>query len=418
MNISEIVTQLYQQDFGKMVSVLTRTLGPQNLELAEDVVQEALVEAMGTWVQKGLPQNPRAWVYQVAKNKAVNVVRTEIRHRELEPQVMEHLEHHWASVSAEPEVYAQSEIGDDQLRMIFCCCHPSIPQDAQIALTLRTLCGFSQDQIARAFLAQGETIKKRLVRARAIFKKHQFEIPPPDQLVQRLDSVLECVFLIFNEGYHSSADQRFISQELCQEAVRLVEILYSHELMVDKSSLCALLSLMKFNLARSPSRMDAQGALVALVDQDRSLWNQELIHQGLHYLRQAMQDQAVGRFQILAAIAGHYTTAPTFALTDWQGIHGLYQSLNQFEPSPLVELNQAIILAQIEGPVRAIETLQALKLSGKLVNYLPFYTALAELQSQNQEREAAIETLEQALGLDISDSTQEILQQKINFLKK
>jgi RNA polymerase sigma factor (sigma-70 family) len=257
-HIDQLIDRLFRNEYGKLVAVLTRLFGTENLDLAEDVVQDSLVEAMKDWPYKGVPDNPTAWLYKVAKNKALNILNREKYKRKYSSDVAHHLQSSWTAVPALDYLFSDHEIKDDQLRMIFTCCHPSLSKDSQIALTLKTLCGFSMAEIAHAFFTTEDTVNKRLVRARQKIREASlpFEVPAREEIQKRVDAVLETIYLVFNEGYSASTGDLIIRFELCEEAIRLAELLVASPAIGNKSFVYALLALMLLNAARFNARLD------------------------------------------------------------------------------------------------------------------------------------------------------------------
>src|SRR5687767_7566248 len=292
------------------------------MELAEDVVQDTLLEAMSVWNYKGLPENPTAWLYKVAKNKAINIVNRDKYKREYSQEVAHFLKSEWTANAALENLFSETSIQDDQLRMMFTCCHPSISADSQVSLTLKTLCGFSIPEIAKAFLTTDENINKRLVRARQKIRddKIPFEVPHTDHLEQRLDAVLETIYLLFNEGYSASTGNDLIRYELCAEAIRLAEIIIAHPGIHQKSNVYAMLALMYLNASRFGARLSGEGTILTMAEQDRSLWDQSLMQKGYNYLQISTTDNIISVYHILATISAYHCSAVDFQSTNWKGI--------------------------------------------------------------------------------------------------
>ena len=277
IEISNKINHVFRYEYGKLVSVLTKAFGSSNIQLAEDVVQDAMLEALKQWEYKGVPDNAVGWIYKVAKHKAVNIVNRETYKRKYASEVARHLQSEWTVEPALSHIFTNKEIADDQLRMIFTCCHPSISTDSQIALTLKTLCGFSIPEISKAFLTTDDNINKRLVRARKVIRDIDmpFEVPVGAALEQRLKTVLETIYLLFNEGYSASSGDDLVRFELCEEAIRLTEIIVENGSITGKSNVYALLALMHLNAARFASRTDALNNSIDLEHQDRSGWDKK-----------------------------------------------------------------------------------------------------------------------------------------------
>lgn len=414
INISDKIDHLFRYEYGKLVSVLTKTFGTPNIELAEDVVQEAMLEALNKWTYNGVPHNPVGWIYKVAKHKAVNILNREKYKKEYTSEVAHHLQSESNVEPALEHIFTDREIADDQLRMIFTCCHPSISTDSQISLTLKTLCGFSIPEIAKAFFTTEENINKRLVRARKTIKQANvpFEVPAGKELEQRLSSVLETVYLLFNEGYNSESDNNLIRYELCEEAIRLAEIIASNAT-IKSTNTYGLLSLMAFNTARFNSRIDEFDNLLDLEHQDRSKWDKELIKKGLNYLSFCAEQKEVSFYQILAAISAHHCTASTYESTDWEGILSLYDLLIKIDNSPIILLNRSVVLSKTSTPRKALEQLNKVNDDATFSTYLPYYTTKAALHFLNNEPEIAIKLLTEALNLPVQENRKLLINKKI-----
>jgi len=272
-NINQLLDHLFRHESGKLVSALTRIFGSDNLDLAEDVVQDSLIEAIKHWTLKGIPENPTGWLYRVSKNKAINIINREKHKRKFAAEFARHLKPDTTTEQTLNHYFSEQEIADDQLRMIFICCHPSISSDSQVALTLKTLCGFSIQEIAKAFLTNEETINKKLVRARQKLRQNKiaFEVPESKYLEKRLNIVLKTIYLLFNEGYNASSGKELIRIELCEEAIRLTKMISEHNAIHDKSEVYALLSLMQLNASRFSARQNNEGHILTLAEQDRSI---------------------------------------------------------------------------------------------------------------------------------------------------
>ena len=355
-----VVDHYFRQESAKLVALLTRAFGLHHLDLVEDVVQAALLQALETWKLQGVPDEPAAWLYRVARNKALDTFR---RRRTAERYAADVA---WLETSntggrAElDELFLDVEIRDSQLRMMFACCHAKLPPESRIALALKVLCGFGLREIARALLRSEADVKKRIYRAKRRFTSRAvvFEVPAGEALTSRLDSVHSVLYLLFNEGYYSQHPDELIRRDLTGEAVRLCHLLAEHPVCGTPTTR-ALLALMLFHAARFDARLDSQGGILLLEDQDRRCWQQPLIAKALGYLNASASGDELSRYHLEAGVAAHHCTATSFAATDWPAILDLYDRLLVLQPSPLYELNRAIVLAQIEGPeagVRAIES--------------------------------------------------------------
>lgn len=418
-NIANQIDHLFRHEHGKLIAVLTKTFGTSNIDLAEDVVQEAMVEALNKWKNEGIPDNPVGWIYKVAKYKAVNILNKEKYKRAYVSEVAHHLQSEWTREPALKHIFTDKEIADDQLRMIFTCCHPVLSSDSQVALTLKTLCGFNIPEIAKAFLTTESNINKRLVRARKTIKEANipFEVPVGSQLEARLSSVLETIYLLFNEGYNSTSEDYPIRYELCEEAIRLAEIIVQNP-SIQSSNAHALLALMLFNTARFSSRINELGDTISLEQQDRSKWNQEMIKKGLTHLAFAAEQNEVSIYHLLATISAQHCTAPTYKKTDWEGILSLYDMLLEIDGSPIIQLNRVIVVSKISGFKEALKQLKRIENDASLNSYLPYYTSSAELYFQDNQPKKAIEFLSKAIKLPIGDSRKSLIHNKIKDYSK
>lgn len=414
-NVNKIVDNLFRHDAGKLVSVLTRIFGTENLDLAEDVVQDSLVEALNHWTYKGIPDNPSGWLFMVAKNKALNIINHEKHRRKYASDVAHFLESQWTAQPALDHIFSEQQILDDQLRMMFTCCHPAISPDSQVALTLRTLCGFSMAEIAKAFLTTEENINKRLVRARQKIREDKiaFVVPEGKELESRLDAVLETIYLLFNEGYSASTGNDLIRFELCEEAIRLAGIIAAHEGIQNKSNVYAVLALMYLNASRFRSRTDTTGAILTMAEQDRTQWDPLLMQQGFYYLERSTIQRTVSIYHILAAISAQHCAAPDFASTDWKSILALYDKLIEIDDSPIVLLNRAIVLAKVNGASSGLEALEKIKDSAALVSYHLFYSTQGELYLQLNDPARASVSFEKAIQLSPLQAEKDLLKRKL-----
>jgi RNA polymerase sigma factor (sigma-70 family) len=416
-DINQLIDHLFRRESGRLVAVLTRIFGPENLDLAEDVVQDALMEALSQWSSKGLPQNQSAWLFRVAKNKALNAVNREKYKRRYSSDVAHYLRSEWTAEPALDHLFSEQEMLDDQLRMMFTCCHPSISRDSQVALTLKTLCGFSIPEIAKAFLTTEENIHKRLVRARQKIRENRiyFELPGGKELEKRLDTVLEAIYLLFNEGYSASGGDTLIRYELCEEAIRLVEIMAEHPGFKNKSQVHALASLMLLNASRFMSRLDEKGNILTMAQQDRSQWNRSLMHRGFDYLEKSACQGEISIYHILAAISAYHCSAPDFDATDWKSILLLYDQLALIDHSPLVLLNRAVAVSMVSGAQKAIEELDRIKNDPFIQSYHLFYTTQAEFYIRLNQFSEAIGPIEKAIRLSRLPSEKELLRRKLDL---
>lgn len=354
-----------------MVSYLTKVFGMGHLNLAEDVVQDTLIKALEVWPFHGIPDNPSAWLMRSARNRAIDLLRRDKRFHIATPELTYLLR--LREEEGEEGPVPAKEIQDDQLRMMFSCCHPDLTLDSQVTLILKTLCGFSVSEIAYALLSHEDSVEKRLGRARkALRESGSLVALSAGDIPQRLEAVHHALYLLFNEGYHGSRDRK-VPEELCYEAMRLCLLLSQHP-QGQSPRTYALLSLMCLHAARLPGRLSDDGTLIQLEFQDRSKWDQALIGKGLEYLEKAWAGQVVGEYLVEASIAGLHCSAKTYAETEWGKILELYNLLYHLNPTPVVALNRAIALGKAEGPGKGLEALKAIPDAGKLKDY-PFYPA-------------------------------------------
>src|SRR6059058_3334821 len=345
--VSQLVEHLFRHEAGKMVATLTRIFGIERWNLAEDVVQEALSRALQTWPYRGIPENPSAWIMRASRNLALDVIRREKVFRGKEAEIARLIE---AGESSTPQAlsFSEDEIADDRLRMMFVCCHPVIPPEAQVALALKTLCGFSVTEISRAFLTTEAAVAKRLTRAKQKVQEAHvpFEIPVGDEMARRLESVLHSLYLLFNEGYKASSGENLVREELCDEAIRLTQLLARHRA-GNYPKTHALLALMLLNAARIPAREDDEGNLLRLEEQNRTRWDQAMIARGMSHLHQSASGEALSEYHLQAGIAACHATATNYSETDWSRILSLYDRSSEFDDSPVVALNRAVAVANV-----------------------------------------------------------------------
>lgn len=397
-----------------MVAVLTRLFGVHNLELAEDVVQDTLQQALSDWKLSGIPQNPEAWLMVVAKRKAINLLRRERYTQNFADDIDPFLKSEWTLSYTIDNIFLETEIKDSQLRMIFTCCHPALSRESQIALTLKTLCGFSIKEIANALLTNEATINKRLYRAKEKIRKGdiRFEVPLGNELLKRLEAVYLTIYLLFNEGYNSSTDNTLIRKDLCSEAMRLTYLLTEKPLDAYPKT-HALLALMCFHAARFESRIDDKGCILILEEQDRSKWDKALINQGIEFLNRAAQGNVLSSFHLEASIALQHCMAKSFKETNWKQIYAFYDKLYELKPSPIIQLNKAIITGRIDGPEKAIEELHRLESDKNLADYYLLPASLGEFYQQLNDLSTAKDYFTKAKKLTSSKVELELLERKI-----
>jgi RNA polymerase sigma-70 factor (ECF subfamily) len=410
-HINQLVDHLFRHESGKMVSVLTKLLGFNKLETAQDIVQETLLKAMTAWSYSGIPENPAAWLYYTAKNKAIDHLRREKIFKIIGSAYVQQQTENIANPHLQ-NIFLENEIQDSQLRMMFACCHPKIPGESQVALALKTLCGMSVHEIANAFLTSDDTITKRIYRAKEKIRHEKIELEVPSQasLMLRLESVLRSLYLLFNEGYNSSHPDKLIRDDLCEEAMRLCHLLTQNTL-TNHPQVKALLALMCFQSSRLQSRVDDKGNIITLKYQDRKTWNGQLIQKGFDYLDQAAEGDTFSPYHLEAAIASLHAASPSFEQTDWKTVYELYGILYSLRPGPVVALNKAIASAYAISMQSALDALQQIK--GLEKHYL-YYATLGEMCFGLNKKLEAKNYFLQALGLTASKSEQQLLHDKIS----
>jgi RNA polymerase sigma-70 factor (ECF subfamily) len=406
---------LFRRESGRMVAALTRIFGIHNLALAEDVVQDAFCRAMEVWPFRGMPENPSAWLMATAKNRALDVLRRERTARIFAPEVGRLLESGSTLAPAIEELFGPNDIKDDLLRMMFSCCHPRLTEESQVALVLHILCGFGIDEIASAFVIGHGAMEKRITRAKKVLagSRRLFDIAAPAGFAARLPAVHTALYLLFNEGYHGASAISTVRAELCHEAMRLAALLLEHPFSRTPPSY-ALAALMCLNAARLPSRLDGAGDLNALIDHDRSRWNQQLIDEGLRLLELSAGGDELSPYHIEAAIASIHATAARMEDTDWERIVSLYDALMKIRPSPIVALNRAIAVAQRDGPEQGLAELRAIYDQERLSRYLFYPAAFGELELRLGMREAAGAHFRTARDLARSPMERKFLAQRIS----
>ena len=416
MEIQKLVGHLFRHEAGKMAAVLTRLLGFNSIDQAEDIVQDTLLQAMSVWRYKGIPDNPSAWLYTVAKRKAIDTLRQQEIHNRHHEQLNASLKSEWTLSATVHQRFAEDEIEDSQLRMIFACCHPSIPYESQIALTLKALCGLSVAEIASAFLTNEETISKRIYRAKEKIRDEKINLdsPPPTHIPGRLDAVLHTLYLLFNEGYNSSHSDHLIRHELCEEAMRLCLLLVNNKT-IHSPNVRALLSLMCFQAAREEARTNNDGFIILLKDQDRSKWNKQLIERGKYYLEMAAEGEHFSEYHLEAAIAAIHANASSFEKTDWNKILQLYEALYVVRPDPVIEMNKAIAEGYGKSFASGLSSLKRIK--GMEHHHL-YHSAMGDFYSRLNDSVNARCCYQKALELTASSAEKKLLEEKITTLKE
>jgi RNA polymerase sigma factor (sigma-70 family) len=408
--VDQLVGHLFRKEAGKMAAVLTRLLGFGDLDTAQDIVQDTLLKAVTLWKYRGIPENPAAWLYTVAKRKAIDVLRQRQQRENIHRELGHALSSEWTLAPTVNQLFMQNEIEDSQLRMVFACCHPAIPYESQIALTLKTLCGLSVQEIARSFLTTDETIAKRLYRAREKIRVENIalEVPAPSSLSARLEVVLHTLYLFFNEGYNSSHPDQLIRYDLCEEAIRLCLLLTGNSI-TNTPQTNALLALMCLHASREAARLNSAGEIVLLKDQDRMLWNKALVEKGLSYLNLASEGAHLSEYHLEAAIAAHHALAGNFEQTDWKEIFHLYRSLAVIKPGPVVEMNKAIALGYWKSAGEGLEAL--LRIRGLEETHL-YHAVLGDFYFEVNDHKNSMQAYDKALSLVSSKQERELLQKK------
>jgi len=403
MHAVKVVEELYRTESRRVFATLVRLLG--DFDLAEEATAEAFRAALEQWPSEGVPQNPRAWLVSAGRFKAIDAIRRQARFTHVEPEALE-------SFPAEPEAEREG-IEDDRLRLIFACCHPALAPEAQVALTLREVCGLTTEEIARAFLSPVPTLAQRIVRAKAKIRdaKIPYAVPGKAELPARLEAVLRVIYLVFNEGYSASSGDSLTRAELSQEAIRVGRLLVE---LLPEPEAKGLLALMLIQESRRAARATSEGDLVLLEDQDRSLWNRELIAEGVALTAEALKTRFFGPYGLQAAIAAVHAEAPSSAETDWSEIIGLYDVLSRLEPSPVVALNRAVAVSMRDGPEAGLPLVAALL--EELDGYHLAHAAHADLCRRLGRKAEAIASYEKALALSRQAPERRFLQRRIDQL--
>jgi RNA polymerase sigma-70 factor (ECF subfamily) len=416
--VTQVVEHCFRHESGKIISTLTRIFGIEHINRAEDLVQETLARALQTWPYYGIPQNPAAWITQVAKNLALDLIRREKIFHNKETEIARSMDQDSTNAIAENALIGEKELTDDRLRMMFVCCHPVLPREAHVALALKTLCGFSAGEIARAFLTSEAAIAKRLTRAKQKIRdvRVPFEIPAGEELAQRLDGVLQTLYLLFNEGYKASTGDQLIKEALCHEAIRLGGLLGEHPA-GNRSRTHALLALMLLNGARLKARLDQDGNILRLKEQTRSTWDQAMIARGLFHLMQSMAGDEISEYHLQAGIAACHCAAKDYASTDWPQILSLYDRLVEMNDSAVILLNRAVALANVHGPKAGIEAVQAIQNRQELTSYYLLYAVLGEFEADLNNKEAAGNYFRKSLELTTIKSEQIFMSKKLEQIE-
>jgi RNA polymerase sigma-70 factor, ECF subfamily len=410
----KIIETLYRSESGRVLATLVRLLG--DLDLAEESMHEAFAAALETWPQVGVPDKPRPWLISTARFKAIDGMRRRARFDAAQTELARYFEKRINETTQDAD-----EIDDDRLRLIFTCCHPALPPEGQVALTLREVCGLTTEEIARAFLVTPATLAQRIVRAKAKIRETPipYEVPAPQELPERLNAVLQVIYLVFNEGYSAAAGAEVTRAELTAEAIRLGRLLaeLQPEPEILRSEIMGLLSLMLLQESRRIARTSPAGELILLANQDRALWNREEIAEGVGLVEKALKSRRFGPYTLQAAIAAVHAEAESAAATDWRQIVALYNHLVQIQPSPVVHLNRAVAIAECDGPEAGLAQIDALMEDGELVNYYLAHSARADLCRRLDRTAEARSSYEKALALTQQGPERQFLQERIRQLK-
>jgi RNA polymerase sigma-70 factor (ECF subfamily) len=400
--------KIYREEFGHILATLIRLLG--DFDLAEEAAQDAFAAALEQWPREGIPQQPRAWIITTARHKAIDRIR---RAGALDRKREEIVRLAALETAAEGDETDGVAVADERLRLIFTCCHPALAPEAQIALALRTLCGLSTEEIARAFLTPMATMAQRIVRAKRKIRAARipYEEPPEHLLQERLETVMAVIYLIFNEGYSATGGDALVRADLCAEAIRLGRILY--ELLPARSEPRGLLALMLLHDARRAARIGADGEIILLEEQDRSRWNRGQMDEGLALVDSALRTSPIGPYAIQAAIAGVHARAAEANATDWREIEALYAYLLRLQPSPVVELNQAVAVAMAGEPARALQMVEAIRARGELGEYHLLWAARADLMRRLERWAEAADSYRAALALAKAEPERRFLLRRI-----
>ncbi len=402
-DVREAIDSVYRAEGRRVLATLIRLLG--DFELAEDALHDALAAALVQWPKEGIPKNPRAWLVSAGRFKAIDSLRRRVRFDASLATIAERIE----SDRSFEEV---NSVKDDDLRLIFTCCHPDLAPEARVALTLREVCGLTTEEIARAYLSNPPTVAQRIVRAKAKIRDAHipYEVPSAEELPERLDGVLQVIYLVFNEGYSASSGAFVTRADLSGEAIRLGRLLLD---LLPDPEVGGLLALMLIQESRRAARTSESGDLVLLEDQDRSLWNRALIEEGTALIERALASRRFGPYTLQAAIAAVHAEARTAAETDWGQIVGLYDGLLRIEPSPIVELNRAVAVAMRDGPAAGIALIDAIHARGELAEYYLSHSARAELCRRLGRIDEAREAYRRALGLTRQEPEQRFLARRL-----
>lgn len=409
-DVRNTLDAIYKNESRRVLATLIRLLG--DFELAEEALHEAVMAAMEQWPRDGIPANPRAWLISAGRFKAIDQVRRRARNA----GSLDEVERQFRQEPFDPAQWDEQHLEDDRLRLIFTCCHPALPSEARTALTLREVCGLTTEEIARAILTSAATVAKRIVRAKTKIREARipYIVPRPDELPSRLDSVLQVIYLIFTEGYAASSGISLTRADLSAEAIRLGRLLLE---LLPEPEVPGLLALMLLQEARRSARVSAQGDLILLDHQDRSLWNRDQIEEGIKLVERALTSRRFGPYALQAAIAAVHAEAPTAKATDWKQICGLYDVLLRVDPSPVIELNRAIAIAMRDGPAAGLEIVERILSRGDLRNYYLAHASRADLHRRLGHRGEATVSYQRALTLVRQEPARHFLERRLKELR-
>jgi len=407
-HVRDRVDAIYRSESRRVLATLIRLLG--DFDLAEEAMQDAFVAAVEQWATQGIPANPRSWLISTGRFKAIDRLRKSARFEATDASALDRIE------SADQQVNDDEGVEDDRLRLIFTCCHPALSPDAQVALTLREVCGLTTEEVAHAFLTPATTLAQRIVRAKGKIRDARipYEIPARADLPERLDTVLHVIYLVFNEGYLASSGTSLTRADLSAEAIRLARLLV--ELLPEPEAI-GLLALMLIHEARRASRTTAAGEMILLEDQDRALWDQQQITEGIELVEKALASHRFGPYTLQAAIAAVHAEASTAQQTDWAQIVGLYDVLLRADPSPVIELNRAAAIAMRDGPEAGLALIDAILVRGDLTDYHVAHAARGDLLRRANRVGDAIKSYERALELSTQDAERNFINRRLEALR-